>query len=455
MERVWAGIAAIVCIPLIAAAHRVDNAPRGNQAPELDEYVLDNVPSGFQVVPTDYDGPVFADARGHTLYRWPEKDLRNGTVGERRGKPLCDNTVYKVNSGLMSPYPPGLVLPEVETRPSCVQLWPPAMAAPDAKPIGEFSIVSRPDGSRQWAYGGYALYTSVRDTRPGDVTERRPSVAADVPGMREPVGPPTKIPPQFVIHRHNTGLMLATHDNKSVYTFDKDGVDKSNCFGSCLEEWTPVLAPEFLRPQGRWTIFERAPGIRQWAYRSKPLYTYNDDGKPFGMEGSDIPGWHNAYIKVAPPPPAGFSIQDSRAGQVLADPNGKTVYIYHCTDDALDQLPCDNPDTPQAYRFAICGGGDPERCLKTWPPILARKDAKIPSHSWTVAAIDPKTGHYARPNDPDALYIWQFKGKPVYTYIKDREPGDIEGDALGEFNGWRNGFKAFWIRDDYRNNADN
>ena len=27
------------------------------------------------------------------------------------------------------------------------------------------------------------------------------------------------------------------------------------------------------------------------------------------------------------------------------------------------------------------------------------------------------------------------------------------GDDFGEFNGARNGFKAFWLRDDYRHNA--
>ena len=32
-------------------------------------------------------------------------------------------------------------------------------------------------------------------------------------------------------------------------------------------------------------------------------------------------------------------------------------------NDALDQLACNHPDTPQAYRFAMCGKGDPNVCL--------------------------------------------------------------------------------------------
>ena len=30
-----------------------------------------------------------------------------------------------------------------------------------------------------------------------------------------------------------------------------------------------------------------------------------------------------------------------RAGQVLADKNGRTVYIYNCGDDAMDQQACE------------------------------------------------------------------------------------------------------------------
>ncbi len=61
---------------------------------------------------------------GHTLYTWPVRQLRNGPVGERKGQPSCDKTIYKVNAGLMSPYPGGFELPEVATRPSCLDQWP-------------------------------------------------------------------------------------------------------------------------------------------------------------------------------------------------------------------------------------------------------------------------------------------------------------------------------------------
>ncbi|HWK50909.1 MAG TPA: hypothetical protein VNR40_13535, partial [Steroidobacter sp.] len=55
------------------------------------------MPPGFQVVVSELEGPVFANAKGHTLYQWPVKPLRNGAVGERKGQPTCDSTRYQVN----------------------------------------------------------------------------------------------------------------------------------------------------------------------------------------------------------------------------------------------------------------------------------------------------------------------------------------------------------------------
>ena len=52
----------------------------------------------------------------------------------------------------------------------CAQAWPPAKAAANAKPQGEFSIVTRDDGSKQWAYKGKPLYTHAQDKNAGDKT---------------------------------------------------------------------------------------------------------------------------------------------------------------------------------------------------------------------------------------------------------------------------------------------
>jgi hypothetical protein len=65
--------------------------------------------------------------------------------------------------------------------------------------------------------------------------------------------------------------------------------------------------------------------------------------------------------------------------------------------------------------------------------------------------IDPQTGRFATPGQPGALRVWSYLGAPVYTHAGDTEPGDIKGDGNGEFGGSRNGFKAFFVRDDFFN----
>ena len=52
----------------------------------------------------------------------------------------------------------------------CAALWPPMMARASDQPVGAYSIVTRDDGSRQWAYKGKPVYTYKADQKAGDRT---------------------------------------------------------------------------------------------------------------------------------------------------------------------------------------------------------------------------------------------------------------------------------------------
>jgi predicted lipoprotein with Yx(FWY)xxD motif len=52
----------------------------------------------------------------------------------------------------------------------CATNWPPLLAAADAKASGDYSIITRNDGAKQWAYKGKPLYLWIKDTKPGDRT---------------------------------------------------------------------------------------------------------------------------------------------------------------------------------------------------------------------------------------------------------------------------------------------
>ena len=46
----------------------------------------------------------------------------------------------------------------------CATAWPPLAASAAAKDEGDWTVVTRDDGSKQWAYKGKPLYTFARDT---------------------------------------------------------------------------------------------------------------------------------------------------------------------------------------------------------------------------------------------------------------------------------------------------
>ncbi len=80
-------------------------------------------------------GPVLTDAKGMTLYVF-DKDAG--------GKSACNGP--------------------------CATNWPPLMADASAKPMGKYTVVTRDDGGKQWAYGGKPLYTWTKDGKAGDTT---------------------------------------------------------------------------------------------------------------------------------------------------------------------------------------------------------------------------------------------------------------------------------------------
>lgn len=424
-------------------------------------YIEERTPPGIQVVISPLEGPVYADERGRTLYKWPLSALRNGSTGDRKHEPSnCTDEVLKVSAGLMSPYPAGLRLPDADQRLSCAHVWPPLIASDDAEDVDKWTLVTRDDGSRQWAYDGYPLYTSILDQRPGDVlggTKIRSGGDGGV--VRVPVGPPPDVPAEFAVIPSTTGRLLVDNREYSVYTWDGDEPNTSNCYDDCLDHWTPVAAPALAADTDQWTVIRRSSGTRQWAFRGQPLYTHKNDPGSRSFVGGDEPDWrnpkwHNTYTQRAVVPPDAFTVQDAEfGGQVLADARGRTLYLYNCNDDSLVQLACDHPDAPQEYRLAICGNGDPAVCLETFPYVIAESDAKSESSLWSVMAIDPETGHRAASGQDNALQVWAYRGRPVYTYAGDREAGVTNGDGIGEFTGRRNGYKAFVLRDDFGENA--
>ena len=93
------------------------------------------------------------------------------------------------------------------------------------------------------------------------------------------------------------GGMFVTASGMTLYTFDKDvaGSGKSTCNGGCAALWPPAMAAASDQPAGAYTIVMRDDGARQWAYKGKPVYTYQADQKPGDRTGDGFNKvWHTA-----------------------------------------------------------------------------------------------------------------------------------------------------------------
>lgn len=75
----------------------------------------------------------FVDAKGTALYTFDE---------DRAGRSACNGR--------------------------CAVIWPPLKAAQNAHAMGPWAVITRADGTRQWAYMGKPVYTFARDKAAGD-----------------------------------------------------------------------------------------------------------------------------------------------------------------------------------------------------------------------------------------------------------------------------------------------
>jgi predicted lipoprotein with Yx(FWY)xxD motif len=53
---------------------------------------------------------------------------------------------------------------------ACAKNGPPLVATAADRPAGDYTIITRDDGSLQWAHRGRPLYTWTKDRKPGDRT---------------------------------------------------------------------------------------------------------------------------------------------------------------------------------------------------------------------------------------------------------------------------------------------
>ncbi|MBL8645414.1 MAG: hypothetical protein JNK21_15890 [Rhodospirillaceae bacterium] len=309
------------------------------------------------------DGWLFADADGMTLYTFDRDEATPG-------KSNCTG--------------------------ECAVSWPPMLAKGDAKPQGHWSIITRDDGDRQWAYKNFPLYKYALDAFPGA------TFGNGVNSVWRVAFRPIPTPGETKIGQTVLGQVLT--DAKGLTLYSTDGA----CAKDCLKTWQPVAAPWLANPFADFTIVTSDSGFRQWAFKGRPLYRYAQDVAPGEIGGVKVTGWSAVVLEPAPPLPPWATVQASDAGELIANEKGLTVYAHEFNPR--------NRRGPQNCK---------DECIDTalWSPFLAADDAK-PIGSWAIVTL------------PDGRKQWSYKGRKIYTNAWDQKPGDFKGIRFGGDRSW-------------------
>ena len=98
------------------------------------------------------------------------------------------------------------------------------------------------------------------------------------------------------------GTILVDQDGKTLYLFEADSMNKSNCSGGCLTLWPPVMA------NGKATagsgvsagMIGTASGSSQVTYAGHPLYWFSGDTAAGDTNGEGLTDFGGAWYAVSP-----------------------------------------------------------------------------------------------------------------------------------------------------------
>ena len=170
---------------------------------------------------------------------------------------------------------------------SCLVQWAVVSAGEMDHAIGDWSVVAYDDGTRQWAYKGKPVYTSINDKTPGV-----PSADGLEGKWRAVIERQAPLPPEVTIRQTDSGVVYAekatgktlyieglNHRPYQTLSFNHPGIlyGTVKCYNACAKTYPPLLAASDAKPIGEWWIVTRADGAKQWAFRGVPVYSYATD----------------------------------------------------------------------------------------------------------------------------------------------------------------------------------
>ncbi len=339
-------------------------------------------------------------------------------LGDASGKPLYTYDL-EGDSGRSSCYD------------QCAKEFPPLIAPNNAVTVGEWSLVRRGNGVKQWAYQGRPLYQysgpEPTGTEPADRRNARtggPAQALSDPasrvnspkaGWRRAAYAPSVPTPAGITFQGlpvaNGYGFLVSGSQMAIYVLKTQPTDPT--------AWTPVYAPEVAKPIGDFSIATRKDGTAQWAYHRQLLYTFNGDYSSSDLNGLLAQKDARPALAYRNFLPSSIAIKIvPLRGPMMVNAKGLAVYT-----EIPYKLQYGGRHSRDGYRYPyevakkVGTAGCVAECTATWHPLRAAADAQS-SGFWEVETR------------ADGSKQWAYKGSALYTYAGDKALGDIEGNNL-------------------------
>ena len=204
---------------------------------------------------------------------------------------------------------------------------------------------------------------------------------------------------------------LVDTDTMSLYVFDKDMLNKSNCDVAC---------------QKIWSLFEGAnsgsedikvlEGTDHLTYRKHPLYYFVNDKVPGDIFGNNVKEvWHLVYA------PKGTTDNQT----ALSDTMIKQSFLTDKDQRALYIFDKDTKDVSNCYDSTPTSGTG---CESVWPVFYSADLGTLPTgtkaEDFGIIQRDAKRAKEGEPTEQVT-----YKGKPLYYFIPDnKEALNIKGD---------------------------
>jgi predicted lipoprotein with Yx(FWY)xxD motif len=228
----------------------------------------------------------------------------------------------------------------------------------------------------------------------------------------------------MVANNPTLGNILVDSNGMTLYLFLKDNGTTSACTSTCAQNWPALTNASPSAGSGAdASMLGTAPSTNQVTYNGHLLYTFVKDAKPGDVNGEGLlSAWYAVSPTGDPVKPAANAAATPTTGANTASISSGTVMIVN--NPTLGNILVD-ANGMTLYMFLKDNGTTTactDTCAQNWPALTSASPTAGSGADTTILGTVPDTNQVT------------YNGHLLYTFAKDKNPGDINGEGL--LNAW-------------------